>query len=168
MLSKNYSFLLFFQIGCFYVHCSVIRFYSVWRGNERLHCTFRGRTIRGQPLADCLKFHFRRPYRKRSVGLLIMKNLEETFIWYRLHSNHCLNAKRVFSLWFFLCNIFLKFQKIFRHHNSRIRAELERNILKFQTLPFSVFPRCQCVYTHKAGRTPALEQNWQWEKNREK
>ena len=28
-------------------------------------------------------------------------------------------------------------------------------------LPFSVFPRCQCVYTHQAGRTPALHQNWQ-------
>ena len=26
---------------------------------------------------------------------------------------------------------------------------------------FSVFPRCQCVYTHQAGRTPALQQNWQ-------
>ena len=25
--------------------------------------------------------------------------------------------------------------------------------------PFSVFPRCQCVYTHQAGRTPALQQN---------
>ena len=28
-------------------------------------------------------------------------------------------------------------------------------------LPFTVFPRCQCVYTHQAGRTPALQQNWQ-------
>ena len=27
--------------------------------------------------------------------------------------------------------------------------------------PDSVFPRCQCVYTHQAGRTPALQQNWQ-------
>ena len=27
-------------------------------------------------------------------------------------------------------------------------------------LPFSVFPRCQCVYTHQAGREPALQQNW--------
>ena len=27
--------------------------------------------------------------------------------------------------------------------------------------PFSVFPRCQCVYTHQAGRTHALQQNWQ-------
>ena len=27
--------------------------------------------------------------------------------------------------------------------------------------PFSVFPRCQCVYTHQAGITPALQQNWQ-------
>ena len=23
------------------------------------------------------------------------------------------------------------------------------------------FPLCQCVYTHQAGRTPALQQNWQ-------
>ena len=36
-----------------------------------------------------------------------------------------------------------------------------------------VFPRCQCVYTHQAGRTLALQQNWQsskksqnfWKKN---
>ena len=28
-------------------------------------------------------------------------------------------------------------------------------------MPFSVFPRCQCVYTPQAGRTPALQQNWQ-------
>ena len=37
------------------------------------------------------------------------------------------------------------------------------NIFKYSGLwPFSVFPRCQCVYTHQAGRTPALlQQNWQ-------
>ena len=30
-------------------------------------------------------------------------------------------------------------------------------ILKYSGLwPFSVLPRCQCVYTHKAGRKPAL------------
>ena len=30
-------------------------------------------------------------------------------------------------------------------------------ILKYSRLwPFSVFPRCQCVYTHQAGKTPAL------------
>ena len=35
-------------------------------------------------------------------------------------------------------------------------------ILKYSgLLPFSVFPRCQCVYTHQAGRTPALQQSWQ-------
>ena len=28
-------------------------------------------------------------------------------------------------------------------------------------MPFSVFLRCQCVYTHQAVRTPALQQNWQ-------
>ena len=25
---------------------------------------------------------------------------------------------------------------------------------------FSAFPWCQFVYTHQAGRTPALQQNW--------
>ena len=35
-------------------------------------------------------------------------------------------------------------------------------ILKYSGLwPFSVFPRYQCVYTYQAGRTPALQQNWQ-------
>ena len=35
-------------------------------------------------------------------------------------------------------------------------------ILKYSgLLPFSVFPRSQCVYTLQAGRTPALQQNWQ-------
>ena len=35
-------------------------------------------------------------------------------------------------------------------------------ILKYSgLLPFSVFPRRHCVYTHQAGRTPALQQNWQ-------
>ena len=28
-------------------------------------------------------------------------------------------------------------------------------------LSFSLIPRCQCVYTHQAGRKPALQQNWQ-------
>ena len=31
----------------------------------------------------------------------------------------------------------------------------------FKSIPNSVFPRCQCVYTHQAGRKPALQQNWQ-------
>ena len=47
---------------------------------------------------------------------------------------------RVFNKY---CGFFLKFLKF------------------FGLLPFSVFPRCQCVYTHQAGRTPALQQNWQ-------
>merc|ERR1711860_37289 len=35
-------------------------------------------------------------------------------------------------------------------------------ILKYSELwPFSVLPLCQCVYTHQAARTPALQQNWQ-------
>ena len=35
-------------------------------------------------------------------------------------------------------------------------------ILEYSGLwSFSVVPRCQCVYTHQAGRTPALHQNWQ-------
>ena len=35
-------------------------------------------------------------------------------------------------------------------------------ILEYSGLwSFSVFPLCQCVYTHQVGRTPALQQNWQ-------
>ena len=35
-------------------------------------------------------------------------------------------------------------------------------LLKYSgLLPFYVFSRCQCVYAHQAGRTPALQQNWQ-------
>ena len=35
-------------------------------------------------------------------------------------------------------------------------------ILKYSGLwSFSVFHLCQCVYTHRAGRKPALQQNWQ-------
>ena len=35
-------------------------------------------------------------------------------------------------------------------------------ILKYSGLwSFFVFPLYQCVYTHQAGRTPALQQNWQ-------
>ena len=35
-------------------------------------------------------------------------------------------------------------------------------ILKYSGLwPFPIFPLYQCVYTHQAGRTPALQQNWQ-------
>ena len=35
-------------------------------------------------------------------------------------------------------------------------------ILKYSGLwPFSVFPRCQCVFTHKARRKPTLQQNLQ-------
>ena len=34
-------------------------------------------------------------------------------------------------------------------------------ILEYSGLwPFSVFPWCQFLYTHQAGRTPALKQNW--------
>ena len=35
-------------------------------------------------------------------------------------------------------------------------------VLKYSgLLPLSVLPRCQCVYTHQTGRTPAVQQNWQ-------
>ena len=50
-------------------------------------------------------------------------------------------------------------------HNSYrifIKYCVFSKILKYSgLLHFSVFPRCHCVYTHKAGRTPALQQNWQ-------
>ena len=31
----------------------------------------------------------------------------------------------------------------------------------FKNIPNSICPRCQCVYTHQAGRKPALQKNWQ-------
>ena len=31
--------------------------------------------------------------------------------------------------------------------------------------PDSIFSLCQCVYTQQAGRTPALQQNWQSSEN---
>ena len=41
-----------------------------------------------------------------------------------------------------------------------------QKILEYSGLwPISVFPRCQCVYTHQAGRTPALQQNWKSSEN---
>ena len=49
-------------------------------------------------------------------------------------------------------------------HNYRVFIKycVFPKILKYSGLwPFSVFPRCQCVYTHQVGRTPALQQNWQ-------
>ena len=34
--------------------------------------------------------------------------------------------------------------------------------------PDSVFSRCQCMYTRRAGRTPVLQQNWQSLENSKK
>ena len=49
----------------------------------------------------------------------------------------------------------------FRKYRVFIKYCVFWKILKYSgLLPFSVFPRCQCVYTHQAGRKPALQQNW--------
>ena len=50
--------------------------------------------------------------------------------------------------------------------HSSIKEEFSKIFKYSGVLPFSAFPRCQCVYTHQAGRKPALQQNWQsWEKS---
>ena len=53
--------------------------------------------------------------------------------------------------------VFFKNFKIFQTLAHRYTNNTSISML----LPFSVFPRCQCVYTHQAVRTPALQQNWQ-------
>ena len=52
--------------------------------------------------------------------------------------------------------------KYFLHTGCSLNIVFFLKILKYSGLwSFSVFPLCQCVYTHQAGRTPALQQNWQ-------
>ena len=54
----------------------------------------------------------------------------------------------------------VKFEKNLTHPAN---TGCSLNIVFFKksgVLPFSVFPRCQCMYTHQASRTPALQQNW--------
>ena len=75
---------------------------------------------------------------------------------------------------------FLNSRRMQDTRNSSLKAAVNRtyptgrslNIVFFlKTLKysglwsFSVFPLCQCVYTHQAGRTPALQQNKQSSEN---
>ena len=48
---------------------------------------------------------------------------------------------------------------MFLHTGCSLNIVFFSDFLK--NIPSSVFPRCQCVYTHQAGRKPALQQNWQ-------
>ena len=51
---------------------------------------------------------------------------------------------------------------LLRNKLLNIGEDFFPKILKYSGLwPFSVCPRCKCVYTYQAGRTPALQQNWQ-------
>ena len=52
------------------------------------------------------------------------------------------------------------------HEVSNYRVFIEycvffKNFEILRTLAFLCFPRCQCLYTHQAGRTQALQQNLQ-------
>ena len=54
-----------------------------------------------------------------------------------------------------------KKKRNFKHYYT-LKTVFFPKILKYSGLwPTSVFPWCQCVYTYQAGRTPALQQNWQ-------
>ena len=68
-----------------------------------------------------------------------------------------------------ILNIFLRLEATSKYYSVRpsfiklsyrvfIKYCVFPKILKYAELwPFSVFPRCQCVYTHQAGRKPALQ-----------
>ena len=69
-----------------------------------------------------------------------------------------------FHLW--ECKIFINYEK----QKVKLGTGCSLNIVFFSGYfeifwPFYVFPRCQCVYTHQVGRTPALQQNWQSSEN---
>ena len=65
-------------------------------------------------------------------------------------------------------SVCVSFHLFFNHALARAVLQIYRVFIKycvfpkileyFGTLAF-FFPWCQCVYTHKAGRTPALQQN---------
>ena len=56
----------------------------------------------------------------------------------------------------------LEIIKMHKAHGGHYLLCFFLKILKYSGLwSFSVFPLCQCVYTNQAGRTPALQQNWQ-------
>ena len=53
----------------------------------------------------------------------------------------------------------VKFSQIFYRVFIKYCVFFSKILKHSGLLPFSVFPRCQCVYTHQAGRTPALRQS---------
>ena len=66
-------------------------------------------------------------------------NYNEIYIFIPLFQENCSRFKGTYRVFIKYC----------------VYSEFIKKILD------SVFPRCQCVYTHQAGRKPALKQNWQ-------
>ena len=74
----------------------------------------------------------------------------------------------------FFVNLLSDIRQDIQYHNYLIYAYTgcSLNIVFFSKflkycglLPFFVVPQFQCVYTHQAGRTPALQQKWQSSEN---
>ena len=64
------------------------------------------------------------------------------------------------------CDLFMFIFESVRDTGCSLNIVFLSKILKYSgLLPFSVFLRRHCVYTHQAGRTPALQQNWQRSEN---
>ena len=59
-----------------------------------------------------------------------------------------------------LCEAVCPAQVEYSKYRVFIKYCVFSKIFRFSGLsPFSVLPRCQCVYTHQAGRTQALQQS---------
>ena len=97
--------------------------------------------------------------------LIIWYITNDTDAYHFFPSYYCI-SKPVCELWF-LCQTNLCSFNSFMCPLKTYRVFIKycvffEDFLKFSGLmTFSVFPRCQCVYTHQAGRTLALQQNWQ-------
>ena len=58
-------------------------------------------------------------------------------------------------------NILIELTLLIYYTGCSLNIVFFQKILKYSGLwPFSVLPRCQCVYTRQAGRKPALQQSW--------
>ena len=69
------------------------------------------------------------------------------------------DARRIYKISLFSCSFSLSFKSRAKVHTGcSLNVVFFPKILRYSRLwPFSVFPRCQCVYTQQADRKPALQ-----------
>ena len=82
------------------------------------------------------------------------------------HQLFLVDKKKLISNHIFVLSLFLSHLCSYEYTGCSLNIVFFPKILKYSR--HSVFPRfsrCQCVYTHQAGRIPALQQNWQSSEN---